>query len=472
MTPVVFTARLGISEVTAQIGAGGIGLFLSVVLVGLLASQVTTRAQVTMADGDLLESAKLGDVARVRELLSNGAAVNTSDRRGLTPLIWASANGNVELVRQLLESGASVDRRGNDGTTALMLASANGFTEVVRALLLRGADVTAARGGATARQLALERGHSEVVKLLEQAEILGARLLQAASEGHDTAVRQLLTLGAPVNVTDARGATALMIAARNGDLGMLQALISRGADSSARDREGKTVFEWVEPSSTTAKHVVAFLIDRGISKDIPRPRAPVQSPQVKATLLSLATLLARIPPASAQLRAAQRQANAALSGLQALSAKWPADSPDDYRDNLAEYLEVLEAALKIGDAENLAAVVQSLAEDLEIKLEHCTKSGGRLGGSVLVRVRTLSGSAESKSWQVFYMPRIFEAATNASPNLFPQLSSPTEEALVPGRYVMWVRDPATARLGERTVVKVGEGRKEMLLDLPVPPTQP
>ena len=67
------------------------------------------------------------------------------------------------------------------------------------------------------------------------------------------------------------------------------------------------------------------------------------------------------------------------------------------------------------------------------------------------------------------MPRVFEAATNASPDLFPQLSSPTEDTLVPGRYVMWVRDPATARLGERTVIKVGEGRKELLIDLPVPP---
>ena len=151
--------------------------------------------------------------------------MNTSDRRGLTPLIWASASGNAELVRQLLESGAAVDRRANDGTTALMLASANGFTEVVRALLLRGADVTAARGGVKARQLALERGHADVVTLLEQAEVLGGRLLQAATEGHDTVVRQLLAMGAPVNVTDERGATALMIAARNGDLGMLQALL-------------------------------------------------------------------------------------------------------------------------------------------------------------------------------------------------------------------------------------------------------
>ena len=97
------------------------------------------------------------------------------------------------------------------------------------------------------------------------------RLLQAASEGNDTVVRQLLALGAPVNVTDERGATALMIAARNGDLGMLQALLSRGADSSVRDSQGRTVFEWAEPSSATAKYVVAFLLDRGVSKEIPRP---------------------------------------------------------------------------------------------------------------------------------------------------------------------------------------------------------
>jgi hypothetical protein len=116
--------------------------------------------------------------------------------------------------------------------------------------------------------------------------------------------------------------------------------------------------------------------------------------------------------------------------------------------------------------------VLAVAEDLEIKLEHCAKSGGKLGGSVVVRVRTVQGGEESRSWQVFYMPRVFEAAANASPDLFPQLSSPTEEMLVPGRYVMWVRDPATARVGERTVVKVGEGRKELLLDLPVPSPSP
>lgn len=446
-------------------------MLLTVVLLGLLVSQATTPGQAPAA-AQLLESARSGDPTRVRELLSLGAAVDAADRRGLTPLMWAAAGGNTEVVRQLLDSGAAVDRRAADGSTALMLASANGFTDIVRALVLKGADVTAAKGAVRARQLALERGHTEVVTLLDQAEALGRRLLQAASEGHDMVVRQVLALGAPMNMTDERGATALMIAARNGDLGILQALLSRGADGSIRDMQGRTVFDWAEPSPATAKFVVAFLMERGVSKDAPRASAPPPSPQVRTSLATLATVLGRVPPASAAVQAAQRRANAALSQLQALSAKWPADSPDDYRDNLAGYITALESALKAGNAATLAATVDAVAEDLEVKLEHCTKSGGRLGGSVVVRVRTVQGGAESRSWQVFYMPRVFEAASNATPDLFPQLSSPTEETLVPGRYVMWVRDPATARLGERTVVKVGEGRKELLLDLPVPAALP
>ena len=145
--------------------------------------------------------------------------------------------------------------------------------------------------------------------------------------------------------------------------------------------------------------------------------------------------------------------------LQRLSAKWPAESPDDYRDNLAGDIAALESALSAGNIDTLAAALQSLAEDLEIKLEHCTLSGGRLGGSVVVRVRTLQGGEERKSWQVFYMPRIFEAAGNATPDLFPQLSSPTEEMLVPGRYVMWVRDPATARSANAPSSRLAKARR-------------
>ncbi len=102
-----------------------------------------------------------------------------------------------------------------------------------------------------------------------------------------------------------------------------------------------------------------------------------------------------------------------------------------------------------------------------MKLEHCTKSGGKLGGSVLVNVRTLDGDRESRNWQVFYMPKIFEAAGSATPDRFPRLSSPTSETLVPGRYVVWGRDSAN-RTTERVTVKVGEGKKELPIELLVP----
>jgi len=131
-------------------------------------------------------------------------------------------------------------------------------------------------------------------------------------------------------------------------------------------------------------------------------------------------------------------------------------------------VRALEGALSGGDVPTLVATMESVAEDLEVKLDHCNQSGGKLGGSVNVRVRTVTGAAEIASWQVFYLPRVFEAAANVSPDVFPQLSSPTEETLVPGRYVMWARDPASSRVGERTVVKVGEGKKDLILDLPVP----
>ena len=443
-------------------------MLLLVALVGLLSSQATTPARSSPADTALLDAARVGNVTRVRELLAKGANTDISDRRGYTPLMWASAGGNLELVQELLARGAAVDRRANDGTTALLLASANGFADIVRALLFRGANVSAVRAGVSARQLALDRGHSSTVAILEQAQMLGSRLLMAAGEGNDTAVRQLLSTGAPVNVTDERGTTALMMAARNGDLGMLQALLSRGADWSLRDNQGRSVLEWAEPSPVTSKYVVSFLLDRGVSKAAPRVVTPAPSPQVKASLATLTSVLARVPPASDAVRTAQRRANAALSQLQTLSAAWPAESPDDYRDNLAGAIAALEAALKLGDVEGLAATLEAVAEDLETKLEHCTKSGGKLGGSIVVRVRTLQGGVETRSWQVFYMPRVFEAAANATPDVFPQLSSPTQETFVPGRYVMWVRDPATSRVGERMVIKVGEGRAELLVDLSVP----
>ena len=416
---------------------------------------------------DLIGAAKFGDLARARELVTRGAPVDVTDRRGYTPLMWSSAAGSLDLTRYLLEHGAHPEVRAADGTTALFLAAANGSTEVVRLLLTRGANPGVAREGQTPRQAAAARGRVDTAAALEAAETLGGQLLQAASDGQGTLVRQLLARGAPATITDSAGVSPVMFAARNGDLGTLQFLLSRGADVLARDNQGLTALDWAEKSTSTGKYVVAFLKDRSPAPDSRRPvfRPP---PAIPDLLRTIDALLAKAAPAAGEAGDAHRRAMSALSELRTLSANWPAESPEDYRASLEAEGTTLGAAIERNDAGVLREALGALADDLEAKLEHCRKSGGRLGGSVLVRVRTVQAGSEASQWQVFYMPKIFEVAPSASPDLFPQLSSPTDDLLVPGRYLMWVRNPATNAVGERTVVKVGEGRKELIVDLPVP----
>ena len=437
-----------------------------ILLASVLAQLPTTGS--ARPEADLISAAKLGDLARARELVTRGTPVDVADRRGYTPLMWSSAAGSLDLTRYLLETGANVEARAADGATALFLAAANGSTEVVRLLLARGANPGVPREGQTPRQAAAARGQMETAAAIEAAETLGGQLLQAASDGQGTFVRQLLARGAPANVTDSAGVSPLMFAARNGDLGTLQFLLSRGADTYARDSQGLTALDWAQKSTSTGKYVVAFLKDRAPATDSRRQKVSEQPPAIADLLRTIDALLTKAAPAAGDARDAHRRATSALSELRALSGNWPADSPEDYRASLEAEGTMLGAAIARNDAGVLREALVALADDLEAKLEHCRKSGGRLGGSVLVRVRTVQAGSEASRWQVFYMPKIFEVAPSASPDLFPQLSSPTDDLLVPGRYLMWVRNPDTNAVGERTVVKVGEGRKELIVDLPVP----
>lgn len=453
-------------------------LLVAVLIVWSLGSAVASAQSpgaVVLSDQDLIDAAKLGRVDIGRMALEQKRAVDVQDARAFTPLLWASSAGYVDMVRVLLEAGANVNHRARDGSTALLLASANGFDEVVRQLVVAGANMTVEWDGLTARALAERRGHAAVVNRFSQIDELSKRLQQAVSEGHDSLVRQLVAQGAPVDVPDAQGVTPMMMAARNGDLGILQHLVSRGASLSTRDAEGRTILDWANRAPLTAAYVAAFVRDR-TGRPAPVAAAPqpasLAAPSVATSLRALAASMSRIQPTTAPLRRVHRATTATLDRLLALSANWPAESPADYRASLAALVVQLDAAIARGEPTVLADSLQALGDDLDAKLEHCIQSGGALGGSIDVNVRTLRAGTEVTSWQIFYIPKMLEASASASPDLFPQLSSPARDRLVPGRYVMWVRDPATARTGERTVVKIGEGRKELAVELPVPAVAP
>lgn len=214
-------------------------------------------------------------------------------------------------------------------------------------------------------------------------------------------------------------------------------------------------------------------VQAGPRQQGPGPSGTAASPPpLTQSLDALAELVKRVPNLSLSVNFAEFRVRMVVSKLQQLAKQWPAQSPADYRATLEQEVRALAQAIKASEPEQLQAVLEALADDLEVKLEHCDRSGGKLGGSVAVTVRTVRGEQESRNWQVFYLPKVFEAVGGVAADRFPQLSSPTVETLVPGRYVMWVRDSTGALTSEKSLVKVGEGKKDLLLDLVVPQQSP
>jgi uncharacterized protein len=105
----------------------------------------------------------------LRALLDAGADVNAMSRHGWTPLRAAADNGDESTTRLLLDNGADVNARAPDSQTALFDAAEAGHTRVVRLLLDRGADPTLTLYGRTAQDVAHDKNHDDIERLLAAA---------------------------------------------------------------------------------------------------------------------------------------------------------------------------------------------------------------------------------------------------------------------------------------------------------------
>ena len=90
-------------------------------------------------------------------LKAPGIDLNLADKDGFTALHWAAWSGMRLSLTALAHAGVDVNARENAGYTPLMLAAMRGNAETVEALLALGADPTIAReDGSTAASLATE----------------------------------------------------------------------------------------------------------------------------------------------------------------------------------------------------------------------------------------------------------------------------------------------------------------------------
>eukprot|EP00041_Stephanoeca_diplocostata_P031690 m.992744 g.992744 ORF g.992744 m.992744 type:complete len:929 (-) comp24007_c0_seq6:6-2792(-) len=134
-------------------------------------------------------------------LIQRSANVDCASPYLWTPLMQACAYGHIPVVNKLLESNCDVNKKNALGANAILCAARGGHTSVVQSLLTRNASI--------------ENENEELTPLMA-----------AASAGHESVCRLLIDNEANVD-TSIRGTgwTALMHAAHNGYLSVVQVLV-------------------------------------------------------------------------------------------------------------------------------------------------------------------------------------------------------------------------------------------------------
>ena len=235
------------------------GFVLAVAAALLLATATFAHA---LAEPDLIAAVRTGDLAAARDLLAADADPDDPQGDGATALHWAAHRGDVEAAALLVEAGADVNAANTLGATPLWLAAGNGSAPLVGILLEAGANPNVTlRMGETPLMSAARSGNLRVVEmLLDRGAAVDAveyerhqtALMWAAAQQHADVVRLLAARGANVHARtrvwdqlentagntntsgnfrkNHGGSTALLFAARNGDVETARALIEAGAD--------------------------------------------------------------------------------------------------------------------------------------------------------------------------------------------------------------------------------------------------
>ena len=214
------------------------------------------------AEPDLVAAVRTGDLAAVRSLIGSETDVDAPQGDGATALHWAAHRSDLEATALLIEAGAEVNAANALGATPLWLAAKNGAAGIAERLLDAGADPNVTlRMGETPLMSAARSGSLAVVEMLldRGADVNAAErergqtaLMWAAAQQHAGVVRLLAERGADLHARTRvweqlentagntntsgnfrmrhGGSTALLFAARNGDLATARALVEAGAD--------------------------------------------------------------------------------------------------------------------------------------------------------------------------------------------------------------------------------------------------
>lgn len=226
-------------------------------------------------NGELLNAAGDGDLAKVKQCIKNGADINIKDEQfGQTALKLASNMQYMKVIKNMTDDDMNLNtkhkKHSNDDKIALLVALDNADFESIESLIGDfDSNDSSNKGGATALMLASWGGHFSVVKyLIENGANLEAKnddgetaLMWAVSWKRLRIVRLLVNHGASINTTNNNGETALMIASNGGDLDIVRFLVAQGAEIESKNSEGWNAIMFA--SAHGHLDIVKFLIENG-----------------------------------------------------------------------------------------------------------------------------------------------------------------------------------------------------------------
>ena len=204
-----------------------------------LASNVTLAGSYD----DALSAATLGDPKALVQLLDRGIDPDTVDAQGNTLLILAAREGQTAVVEALLKYRVRINQRNPMGDSALMLAVLRGHDDAARALV---------KGGATVNHEGWTPLH------------------YAAFEGREAILDTLFAAGADVNAKAPNLATPLMLAARNGHIGVVRRLLTFAeTDLNALNDAGLSADVWAQQNGNT--HIAELIQAERKRRGLPAP---------------------------------------------------------------------------------------------------------------------------------------------------------------------------------------------------------
>ena len=270
-------------------------------------------------------------ITKVKSALNRGADVDykLSRNGNTTALIQAAHRGMEDVVDLLIKQGATIDLQDDVNGTALMIASQTGHLECVRALLAAGADpnVKRSRDMCHALHLAAGGGHGDICQLLidkgcdvgwaskvgmtalmytvrgagkPQVGAAAAVDTSAASESENVqgedgdasttekssdwekeetkrrttadcyahTISILHRAGADMDAVNARGWTALIVAARSSTTAVLEQLLKLGASSTKTTTSGLSAL--IAACAGPSPSAVRALLTSGATQDPPQ----------------------------------------------------------------------------------------------------------------------------------------------------------------------------------------------------------